>query len=314
MSRRLLSGICVCALLGSLNPIAWGQEAEETQEAKPAVFSGPQVGEGLTALKVKGVYGDQAGKTFDLLEKNKDQPQLVVFLHKRTRPAFGLARTLLTYVSKRKDDKLTGGIIWLTEDATATANWLGQVKRYFPQTSRMPVVYSPEGIEGPGAYGLNRNVTMTILVANKNKVTANFALVQPSLQADFPLIMKALVKEAGGEIPTLESLNGAEMRRRPAPRNDEKLGGLLRELIQKDATEEQVKKAAQEIETYIKDKPAAQTQLGTIVERIQSAGKLSNYGTAQAQEHLKTWGKKYAPKAPPRAKTDAPQKPNPTRD
>ncbi len=304
MLRRLLA----MALLGGFVSAVRGQDSQEA--AAPKIFSGPQVGEKLPALKVKGVYGEQAGKTWDLLESNKDQPKLLIFLHKRTRPAFGLARTLLTYLSKRKDDKLTGGVIWLTEDATETENWLSQVRKNFPATPRMPVTYSPDGIEGPGTYGLNRNVTMTILVADKNKVTANFALVQPSLQADLPKIVKAAIEVAGGEMPKLSDLEPRAMRAaKPAPAaNDEKLTGLLREFIQKDASDEQVKQIAERIETYVKDKPAARTQLGTIISRIESAKKLANYGTPKAQSMLREWGKKYGPQ-----KTQTP-KPEATRN
>ena len=291
-------------LLGNLVPSISAEEVEQK------IFSGPQAGEKLAPLSVKGVYGDEAGKTWDLNKTGGDGARLLVFLHKRTRPAFGLARVLMTYVSKRKDDKLTGGIIWLSEDPTETENWLSVVKKYFPQTKRMPVVYSPDGIEGPGAYGLNRNVTMTILVADKNRVTANFALVQPSLEADFPIIMKAVVAAAGGAIPKLADLQPQAMRNRK-PRqnaNDEKLTGLLRQFIQKDATDEEVKKIAGQIEAYIKDKPAAQAQLGTIITRIQSANKLSDYGTAKAQEYLREWGKKYGTKDSSRPAADAPKR------
>ena len=40
---------------------------------------------------------------------------------------------------------------------------------------------------------------LTVLVAKENKVTANFALVQPSLAVDAPRIGKALVDLVGGE-------------------------------------------------------------------------------------------------------------------
>ncbi len=202
----------------------------------------------------------------------------------------------MTYVNKRSDEKLTGGLIFLTDDATETENWLSLVKQQFGESKRMPVVYSPDGIEGPGAYGLNRNVSMTILVADKNKVTANFALVQPGVEADLPKILKAVVAVAGGEMPKISDLVPQAMRDRRQPANDEKLAGLLRQFIQKDATEEDVKRIAEQIETYIKDKPAVQTQLGTIISRIESANKLPDYGTAKAQEHLRAWGKKYGPK------------------
>ena len=44
----------------------------------------------------------------------------------------------------------------------------------------------------PGAYGLNRNVAVTVLVATDRVVSANFALVQPSLEVDAPKIFKSI--------------------------------------------------------------------------------------------------------------------------
>lgn len=302
MLRLVLS----LALVAGIGNLALGQENQgDVKETE--VFSGPQAGEVLPKLDVKGVYGEQAGKTWDLLEAKKDEPKLLIFAHNRTRPGFALTRALLTYVNKRNDDKLTGGVIFLTDDSTETENWLSLVKQHFGESKRMPIVYSPEGIEGPGAYGLNRNVSMTILVADKGKVTANFALVQPSVEADLPKIVKAAALVAGGEMPKMSDLVPEEMRnRRPAAQGetDARLAGLLRQFVQKDATDEDVKKMAEKIEAYIKDKPAVQAQLGGIISRIESANKLSDYGTLKAQEHLRAWGKQHGPKPARRDKAE----------
>jgi hypothetical protein len=291
----MLRLVLFLALAVGIGNGAWGQDNQEAA-ASEQVFSGPQAGESLPQLNVKGVYGEQAGKTWNLLETNPDGPKLLIFAHNRTRPGFALTRALMTYVNKRSDEKLSGAVIFLTEDATETENWLLLVKQHFGESKRMPVVYSPDGIEGPGAYGLNRNVSMTVLVADKNKVTANFALVQPSVEADLPNILKAVVAVAGGVTPKISELLPEAMRNRrpPAPEKpDEKLAGLLRQFIQKDATDEEVEVLAQQIETYIKDKPAVQKELGAIISRIESANKLPDYGTPKAQEHLRAWGKKY---------------------
>ena len=75
---------------------------------------------------------------------------------------------------------------------------------------RAPWEYT-EGKEGPGSYGLNRNVTLTILVGKEGKVTANFALVQPSTQADLPKILEEVAKVAGGPVAKAEHLIVAEV-------------------------------------------------------------------------------------------------------
>ena len=109
------------------------------------------------------------------------------------------------------------GVVFLSEDKTETIQWASNVQRLFSDG----VIYavSPDGIAGPGAFGLNRNVTMTVLVCDKGKVVSNFALLQPQLQADGPAMIDAIVKvSGGGEVPSLESIlqaNRGMMRQRP---------------------------------------------------------------------------------------------------
>ena len=266
--------------------------------AQEPVFSGPQPGERLPPLSIKGVFGDHDGKTIDVLERAGGKPVLIMFAHRRTRPAFGLANTVSRYAAKRSKDGLTTAVVFLTDDPTATTKWMNVVKKYLPQG----VIYgvSNDGPEGPGAYGLNRNVTLTVLVGNKGKVTANFALVQPSVQADGPNILKAVVDVmGGGKVPTLDELvppnrqMKARGRMRQAKR-DPKLTPMLRELINKQATKEQVEAAAKRIDAYVAEHEAARRQLGAIAQRIVTAGKLENYGTSAAQDVIKRWSETYS--------------------
>ena len=48
---------------------------------------------------------------------------------------------------------------------------------------------------------------MTVLIGKENEVTANFALVQPSLQADGVRIAKSLAEASGADEPTLEDFD-----------------------------------------------------------------------------------------------------------
>ena len=158
---------------------------------------------------------------------------------------------------------------------------------------------SQDGVEGPGVYGLNRNVTLTILVGKEGKATANFALVQPSIQADGPKILKAIADvSGGGKVPSIEELSGPRYRGQsrketPARRADAKLTSLLRSVINKQASKEDVAKAAKAVEEYVQKNEAARKELGRITTTVVDSKKLSNYGTADAQEKLKEWPKKY---------------------
>jgi hypothetical protein len=183
--------------------------AEKPAEDKPAgensaQFSGPQVGEKLTALKVRLLAGDKAGEELDLVEQAAGKPLVLLFVHEVNRPSIGLARTILTHAAQHKADGLHAALVFLSDDATKTEEFVKRAAHALPQN--VPVGVSTDGAEGPGAYGLNRKVTVTALVAKGNTVTANFALVQPSLQADGPKIAEAIAAAGGFEPATLADL------------------------------------------------------------------------------------------------------------
>ena len=181
----------------------------------PREFSGPQVGEKLTPFTAKAILGEEAGKEIDLVKSAAGKPLLIVFVHERNRPSVGLARLLGLYAASQKDKGLVSGTIYLTADATATEEWM-KIAKGTLQTG-IPLAISTDGQEGPGAYGLNRKVQMTVLVGKDDKVTANFALVQPSVQADAPKIAQAIVDVLGsGRGPTIEELQKLGGPMRPA--------------------------------------------------------------------------------------------------
>ena len=297
----------VLAIVVSLT--AWQSVAAADEDD---IFSGPQPGERVPPLTVRNVFEDPAVDLNPVADA-EDRPLVLVFVHKRERPAFGLMRTLLQYSLTRKKDGLNTTAVFLTADVTEASNWMRRIRNYFPKGAGVTV--SPDGIEGPGSFGLNRDVTVTVLVAKEGRVTANFALVQPSLQADGPKIAKAIVDVlGGGDVPDLVKFSNQRMQqmRRSGGRNsggrgdeqDPKLTGLLRRLIQKDASEEQVAAAAKELNAYLEKNEAAQKRVGEIANRIIDADKLENYGTKAAQEHLKGWAKKFKPKSRDKAPAD----------
>jgi hypothetical protein len=169
--------------------------------AQDTVFSGPQVGEKLRGFKAIQLVGEQKGETFDLMAEAGGKPVLIIFFHKLTRPAFGLTRLLLSY-AEGKTDELVPSVIMLSDDPKATMEL--RALAYFP--TNLPIGVSPDGLEGPGAYGLNRNVELTVLVGKDSQVTANFAIVQPSLPSDGPKILAAIASAIGEDPPSLEEL------------------------------------------------------------------------------------------------------------
>ncbi|HUE74716.1 MAG TPA: hypothetical protein VMP01_27860 [Pirellulaceae bacterium] len=202
---RLLPLVVAAGWLAACS-LSGGHQATE-------VFSGPQQGEPLAKFTVAGALGPQEGKDFDPVASAGDKPLLLIFVHEVNRPSVGMARLLGEYAAKRSSDGLHCAVVFLTDDPAETEAWIKRASGALPK--EVPLGIFRDGVEGPGEYGLNRKVTMTILVANKGKVTANFALVQPSIQADAPKVLKAIVDVVGGKVPTLEELGAPGTRQRP---------------------------------------------------------------------------------------------------
>ncbi len=281
--------------------------SSQFSQADDPVFSGPQAGEKLIPFEYKGVFGDLAGKKIDLVKRAEKKSVALIFVHARTRPAFGLTNLVMKFAATRSKAGLEAGVVFLTDDPTSTESWLRLVEKHFPKGPTYGL--SLDGVEGPGAYGLNRNVTLTILVGKEGKVTDNFALVQPSIQADGPKILKAIVDvSGGGKVPSVEELAGPRYRgqdsrdkpssdqpstRKSPRRSDAKLTSLLRSLINKQASRDDVSRTAAEIDKYIEKNEAARKDLARIAGTVVNSGRLSNYGTAPAQEKLKEWATKF---------------------
>lgn len=255
------------------------------------VFSGPQPGEKLPGFKIASAADDNGDRETNVMVIAGDKPVALVFVHKRTRPAFGLANTVMKLVADRKD-KIVGGLVFLSDDPTEAVNWMNRVRNYFPDGVQKGV--SIDGAEGPGAYGLNSDVSVTVLIGKEQTVTANFALIQPSLEVDAPKIFAEIAAVLGEkEVPKVAKYSNAGRMQGRAP--NAQIQPMLRALINKQADEKAVTEAAGKIEEYVAKNRAARTQVGDIARRIIRADRLSNYGTEKAQEYLKKWAEEFKP-------------------
>jgi len=176
----------------------------------------------------------------------------------------------------------------LSDDVTDAENTLKRSGHAL--TRQAPTGISTDGREGPGSYGLNRNVTLTILVGKDNRVTANFALIQPSIQTDLPKVLESLAKATGGKTPTLEDLLIV---------SNLKLQGAIGRMIRLDATAEELHSQAQVIEEVVKTDEAARNELGRVVRSSMKNGFLQGLGTEKAREYFTKWAKEYGGALPP---------------
>lgn len=290
---RVASGLLVALLSGFVH-------ADESDE----VFSGPQSGEEVQSFALNGVRGAEAGQPIDLVAKAANGPLLVVFFHEKTRPAFGLTNAVVRFAETRSTKGLTAGVVYLTADATETEQWLKAVDQMLPSKAILGI--SPDGQEGPGTWGLNRNVAVTVIVANEGKVTSSFALRQPSLDVDGPRIFQAIADvTGGGPIPSVSEFTGTQRQAEAGRRMNEKDGGktaegeaklrrLLRPVIDLAASDEEVTAVAAKVEAEAAKDPAFRKRVAQSAARIIEADKLASYGTPKAQEYLAKWAKEFA--------------------
>lgn len=287
MPKKLVA-ICVGVVLSGI---------VGTVPADDPLFSGPQVGERLAPFKVRGVLDESAGKELDFVTQAAGKPIVLIFVHDVNRQSISMTRILSQYTVSRAKDGLVTGVIWLDDDQSSAESMVKRVRHAL--AAKAPVGISIDGREGPGSYGLNRNVMLTILVGKDGTVQGNFALVQPSLKVDLPKILESVVAVAGGTVPKLEELEGMREQMREPPSSDQapNLRPLLAPLIRRDASVEEVDKAAAAVERRVANDEAARKEVGRIANTIIDSGKLSNYGTKRAQEHLRKWAQEFGEKA-----------------
>ena len=144
------------------------------------------------AFKVLGVYGQQAGKEVDFVADRRGQAA-AVDLHARSDP------------SQRGPDARPGSVCQPNGRRTAMRSGvaLGRSQPgggYLKQArqslgSRRPWDLSRRR-RRPGELGPESQGGLTVLVAKENRVTANFALVQPAM-TDGPKILAEVAKLTG---------------------------------------------------------------------------------------------------------------------
>ena len=178
--------------------------------APEEVFSGPQKGEKTPPFKVLDLNGPNAGKETDYITEWKGAPTVLCFIHELTRPGAQLFRRLDEYGARNKDSLRTL-FVSLTDDVPKSERSLPASIKSLQMKSIVGI--SPDGKEGPGSYGLNKEVLLTIIIAKENSVLANWAIVSPN-ETDFPKIQAALDKLLEPALDTPEAMKAEILRLR----------------------------------------------------------------------------------------------------
>ena len=195
-------------------------------QEKP-LFSGPQPGEKLPSFKTIGVRGETEGKELDAIAAAAGKPQLLIFQDDNRvgfRGIYGIAGAL-SKIAEKSEKGLSVQVVFLGDDANELSTMLKRIAARLPEA--LTIGISRDGREGPGSYGLNRNVSMTILVAREGKVLHNFAFQQPLLTVD-PHVLGGIAEAIGEKRETVQgwlnegAAEGGRTRGEAAPRRRER--------------------------------------------------------------------------------------------
>ena len=186
------------------------------------IFSGPQKGEKLPALKVTSLFGDTKGEVFDPIKRVGNRPQILFFQDDSgvgLRGLFGFANAI-RQVNEKADKELQVACIFLADEANTITSRYARTFGGLRERGVNVIAVASGGRSGPGSYGLNRNISQTIIVVKDGKVTWNFVSEQGLLFAN-PHILGAVAEAVGEKRETVAAwLNAAGADDR-APANKE---------------------------------------------------------------------------------------------
>ena len=195
-------------------------------QEKP-LFSGPQPGEKLPSFKAIGLRGETEGKELDAVAAAAGKPQLLIFQDDNRvgfRGIYGIAGAL-SKIAEKSEKGLSVQVVFLGDDANELSTMLKRIAARLPEA--LTIGISRDGREGPGSYGLNRNVSMTVLVAREGRVLHNFAFQQPLLTVD-PHVLGGIAEAIGEKRETVQgwlnegAAEGGRTRGEAAPRRRER--------------------------------------------------------------------------------------------
>ncbi|MEM7558238.1 MAG: hypothetical protein AAF394_03880, partial [Planctomycetota bacterium] len=199
--------LAVFALSLSLSASTIAQETDEAKKSKvdatsEPLYSGLQPGEKVRAFEVLG-FIDGSSKELEIVNK-KNKTTVLCFIHRLStddRILYGLG--LVDFYAKRHKD-LTSHIVLLSDERAKIEKMLTNWSKT-PLFSNSLLSLSADGSEGPGYYGLNRSVAMTVMVINGDKVVKNLVFNAPN-NRDLESIMKAIATAVDAPEPALATI------------------------------------------------------------------------------------------------------------
>ena len=112
-------------------------------------------------------------------------------------------------MNEKTEKEIQVACILLADEANTITSRYTRIFGRLRESGVSVIAIAAGGRNGPGSYGLNRNIAQTILVAKDGKVTWNFVSAQGLLFAD-PHILGAVAEAVGEKRETVAAwLNAA---------------------------------------------------------------------------------------------------------
>lgn len=152
-------------------PADWIKDLEEP------IYSGPQPGEKVLPLTVINLRGSKAGQEFDPVKLAGDKLHLMFFVSEsRTFGRFlGQLRNQLQTIEANSKQPWAMSVIVSTDDVNEAEKSFAILDERYPKNLLVGV--SKDGAAGPPAYGLDKNLTATVIVAKNGNVLHNLPYV-----------------------------------------------------------------------------------------------------------------------------------------
>ncbi|MDG2223326.1 MAG: hypothetical protein P8L85_18230 [Rubripirellula sp.] len=167
------------------------EPADWIKELEQPIYSGPQPGEKALAFGAINLRGDQAGQEIDPISLAGDKLQLIIFVNEaRTFGRFlGFLQRQLLAIEANSKYRWTMSVIVCTDDANEAEKSFAVLDQRYPK--ELLFCLSKDGSAGPPAYGLDKNITATVIVAKDGKVLHNLPYVSNAFYSQ-PHILGAI--------------------------------------------------------------------------------------------------------------------------
>lgn len=144
--------------------------------ASADVTSGPAVGQAIEGFSVEAVTGTSAGQKVDVVAARGSKATIYAFVptDKWSRPCARFLKKLDGEIGNVADSRLVA--IWLTTDINASKEYLPKAQQSLQFANTDLTVFAGDA-GGPGAWGINTDADVTIVVVKEAKVVKTFGFV-----------------------------------------------------------------------------------------------------------------------------------------